>query len=132
MEQQEQRLIKDIEQIISTYASETVKEELVTRSEEIVEAAQAYMTFISPEFTNDDIGKLMFRLTNNCDTYTRKALSGMTLAVIMGMNRFTQDTAGRLTGSFIQMVVGSVDSPARTSIILLMRDIYSAAKQSKK
>lgn len=130
MEQQERKLIQAIEKIISTYASETVKEELVLQSEAIIEAAKDYTALLSTNFTNDDIGKLMFRLTNNCDTYSRKALSGMTLAIIMGKNNFTQNTAGRLTGSYIQMVVGSTDSPARTSIILMIRDLYTAAKVS--
>lgn len=121
--------IAQLQQVIQTYVMDGEKEDLLSYGNEIIEAAEAYMALLSPEFTNNDIGKLLFRLTNNCDTYRRKVLSGLTLAYIMGTNHFTQDTASRLTGSFVQMVFGSIDSAERTSVILMMRDSYVLIKK---
>lgn len=118
-----------LQQAIQMYAIDSEKEELLLYGDDIIEAAEAYMALISSEFTKDDIGKLLFRLTNNCDTYRRKVLSGLTLAYIMGIHHFTQEMAGRLTGTFVQMVFGSEDSAERTSVILMMRDSYVMIKK---
>lgn len=128
MDLQAQRL----KEIIETYAIEINQKELMKVVEEIVPVAKEYMSFISTDYTNDDIGKLMFRLTNKANDYNKKILSGMTLGIIMGVSKFTDNTAGRLTGSFIEMVFGSADSEERTSAILIIRDTYIFAKNGFK
>lgn len=127
-----EQMVQEIKAIVDLYAMQDAKLKLVNLAEEVIEAASAYSEFLTPQLSNDDIGKLMFRLTNFKDApYERIALCGLTLAVIMGQKRLTANSASQLTGAYIQSEFTAEDTAERSSVIQMMRDVYLQAKEKE-
>lgn len=125
-------MVQEIKAIVNLYAVQDAKLKLQASAEEVIEAASAYSEFLSPQLSNDDIGKLMFRLTNFKDApYERIVLCGLTLAVIMGQRRLTANSASQLTGAYIQSEFTAEDTAERSSVIQMMRDVYLQAKEKE-
>lgn len=127
-----EKMVQEMKAIVDLYAMQDAKLKLHASAEEIIEAASAYSKFLSPQLSNDDIGKLMFRLTNFKDApYERIVLCGLTLAVIMGQRRFTANSASQLTGAYIQSEFTAEDTVERTSVIQMMKEVYLQAKEKE-
>jgi len=119
--------VNEIQKVIKKYSNFTDQKKVEDFSEIILDASIECMQSVKPNFDENDLRNIMTRLTNNCDTYVRKTLSGMTLAFVLGTFNLPQSVAGSLTGVFINKVYGQFNSEEKTAVTNMMRDMYAVA-----
>lgn len=129
MTDERQQLIQDITNSMAENVINNDQLDLKLKSDEVIEAAYDYMQFITPAFKNEEISKLMYRLTNSPDeSYERKVLCGLTLAVIIGAYKFTDESAERLISAYYEMLLAEDTPEQQSSIIKLMQEVYLKTK----
>lgn len=131
MTEERQQLIMTLQRIINEQQIEGLSTSIVNRTEEVIDAAKDYMFYITPRFANEEIGKLMYRLTNSPDeSNDRKVLCGLTLGVLMGVCKFTNESSERLIAAFHEMLLSEDQPILQTSIVTMIRQSYLETKET--
>lgn len=124
-----QQLIEAIKRIMEEEVRDEVTENTLNRAEEVLDAARDYLAYVTPQFKNEDIMRLMYRLTNSVDdSADRKVLCGLTLGVVMGLCKFTVDSAKSLSNALQPMLLANDSEVFKATMAKLIMAAYIEAK----
>ncbi len=129
MSNQRQEMIHAIQHILDRNSTVYDYAQMEVLASKILDVGMNLAQEVKPGFSGNDFEELISKMTVNSDTYVRKTVSGIASAFVMGTVDLPTDVAGALTVNYIDKVYGPNNSDEKVSIITMMGEMYSIAKQ---